>query len=288
MLAMVAWQLSPEVKQATAKGETPGGVQSLSNLRVIRIVRITRLVRLTRIARITRFIKALRTLVSSIVFTLKSLVWALVLLFLIMYGFGIVFTQAAVLYARDNADTAPADTLDAIQLYWADLYSSILTLFMSIAGGISWEVALRPMMDISPFSAAWSFSSCTSRLSGLSAAVLHSTELNRGQTRRAKAFSLFAVLNVVTGETWRGKRCDTALRSSVRARSRVHKAIMWLKWLRLDMPCEDLIMQNIIANKEAHIQKVKSLFTNLDADDSGYISLKELEENMNKKSAAWH
>lgn len=59
-------------------------------------------------------------------------------------------------------------------------------------------------------------------------------------------------------------------------------------------------MQNIIANKEvsspsnrrlsseAHIQKVKSLFTNLDADDSGFISLKELEENMNKKSAAWH
>ena len=137
-------------------------MQSLSNLRVIRIVRITRLVRLTRIARITSrlksrlhwrlelqgFIKALRTLVSSIVFTLKSLVWALVLLFLIMYGslgaearrararkalrFGIVFTQAAVLYARDNAETASSDTLDAIQLYWADLYSSILTLFMML------------------------------------------------------------------------------------------------------------------------------------------------------------
>ena len=36
--------------------------------------------------RLAGFIKALRTLVTSIVFTLKSLVWALVLLFLIIYA----------------------------------------------------------------------------------------------------------------------------------------------------------------------------------------------------------
>ena len=39
------------------------------------------------------------------------------------------------------------------------------------------------------------------------------------------------------------------------------------------------------AHWQAHIRKVRSLFTNLDADDSGYISLKELEENIDKKSA---
>ena len=38
---------------------------------------------------------------------------------------------------------------------------------------------------------------------------------------------------------------------------------------------------------EAHVRKVKSLFTNLDADESGYISLKELEQNMHKRSASW-
>ena len=39
------------------------------------------------------------------------------------------------------------------------------------------------------------------------------------------------------------------------------------------------------AHWQAHIRKVRSLFTNLDADDSGYISLKELEQNIDKKSA---
>jgi hypothetical protein len=39
------------------------------------------------------------------------------------------------------------------------------------------------------------------------------------------------------------------------------------------------------AHWQAHIRTVRSLFTNLDADDSGYISLKELEQNIDKKSA---
>eukprot|EP00435_Cladocopium_sp_Y103_P034293 s1325_g8.t2 len=209
------------------------GVESLSNLRVIRIVRITRLVRLTRVARITRFIKALRTLVSSIVFTLKSLIWATVLLCLIIYGFGIVFTQAAVMFVASSTESPPMETLDGIYLYWADLPTSMLTLFMSITGGLSWEAALRPMSKVSPF--------CVFLL------LFYIS------------FSYFAVLNVVTGVF-----CQSAIESA--------------------QSDHDMIMQNIIANKEAHIRKVKSLFTNLDADDSGYISLKELEENIDKKS----
>ncbi|CAJ1400198.1 unnamed protein product [Effrenium voratum] len=212
----------------------PSGVESLSNLRVLRIVRITRLVRLTRIARITRFIKALRTLVTSIVFTLKSLVWALVLLFLIIYAFGIVFTQAAVMFLIEEELHAGvhADVLSDLELYWSNLYTSMLTLFMSISGGLSWELAIRPMQLVSPW--------CVMLL------LFYI------------AFSYFAVLNVVTGVF-----CQSAIESA--------------------QSDHDMIMQNIIANKEAHIQKVRSLFTNLDADDSGYISLVELEENMHKK-----
>lgn len=229
-------------------GNAPNtGLESVSNVRIVRIARITRLVRLTRIARITRFIKALRTLVSSIVFTLKSLVWALVLLILIIYGFGIVFTQAAAMFLESHSSEGPhlclgeqrdlqgisASTLDGICLYWNDLSSSMLTLFMSICGGLSWEAALRPMLEVS--------------------------HLYASLLLFYIAFSYFAVLNVVTGVF-----CQSAIESA--------------------QSDHEMIMQNIIANKEAHIRKVKSLFCNLDADDSGYISLKELEENIDKKS----
>jgi len=233
VVASAMVEMTIQVALALASQDAPPGVHTLSNLRVLRIIRITRLVRLTRIARITRFIKALRTLVSSIVFTLKSLVWALVLLSLIIYGFGIIFTQAAILFLIETENGASDEVLESIGTYWIDLPASMLTLFMSISGGLSWEAALRPMSEVSPW-----------------CAFLFLFYI---------AFSYFAVLNVVTGVF-----CQSAIESA--------------------QGDHDMIMQNIIQNKEAHIRKVKSLFTNLDADDSGYISLVELEENMHKKS----
>ena len=43
--------------------------------------------------RIFRFVMALRTLVTSIFHTLKSLFWALLLLVIIVYVFGVIFVQ---------------------------------------------------------------------------------------------------------------------------------------------------------------------------------------------------
>ncbi|CAE7267216.1 CACNA1F, partial [Symbiodinium pilosum] len=69
-----------------------------SNFRIMRIFRITRLVKVVRSLSLVRFIGALRTLVYSIADTTKSLIWALLLLLLIQYTFGILFTDAALDY----------------------------------------------------------------------------------------------------------------------------------------------------------------------------------------------
>ena len=61
-----------------------------SSIRIIRIVRASRLLRILRTVWVIRFVGALRTLVSSLIDTLRSLFWALLLLFLIMYVFGIL------------------------------------------------------------------------------------------------------------------------------------------------------------------------------------------------------
>ncbi|CAK9110207.1 unnamed protein product [Durusdinium trenchii] len=66
---------------------------SSSNLRILRILRMTRLTRIFRVIRVVRFFRSLRTLVFSIVNTLKSLFWAMLLLAMIMYVFGILFTD---------------------------------------------------------------------------------------------------------------------------------------------------------------------------------------------------
>lgn len=73
------------------------------------------------------------------------------------------------------------------------------------------------------------------------------------------AFAYFAVLNVVTGVF-----CQSAIESA--------------------QSDHDMRMSAIMANKDLHIQKVKSLFKDLDGDESGFISLVELEQNIDKPS----
>ena len=62
-----------------------------SSIRIVRIIRASRLLRILRTVWVIRFVGALRTLVSSLVDTLRSLFWALLLLFLIMYVFGFLY-----------------------------------------------------------------------------------------------------------------------------------------------------------------------------------------------------
>ena len=60
-----------------------------SSIRVLRLLRVSRLLRIVKTLWIVRFVGALRTLVSSLLDTLKPLFWAMLLLLLIMYIAGL-------------------------------------------------------------------------------------------------------------------------------------------------------------------------------------------------------
>ena len=137
--------------QAVADGE--GGVQAIagvSSLKAFRIIRITRVVRTVRLIRLFRFVLALRTLITSIFSTLKSLFWALILLALIVYVFAVLFAQAVDERVRDPAapDLTEREMLTS-RRYYSSLANTMLSLFMSIAGGVSWEEVLAPLRAIS-------------------------------------------------------------------------------------------------------------------------------------------
>uniref|UniRef100_A0A7S0FYH4 EF-hand domain-containing protein n=1 Tax=Pyrodinium bahamense TaxID=73915 RepID=A0A7S0FYH4_9DINO len=85
-----------------------------------------------------------------------------------MYVFAIIFTQSAVDYMADTEEWDPA--LDG---FWGGLEASMLTLFKSISGGLSWHEVLSPLADISR-GLVWLFCGYI-------------------------FFTYFAVLNVVTG-----------------------------------------------------------------------------------------
>lgn len=169
------------------------------SIQAARMIRTSRIMRAFRIPRLIRMINSLRTLVYTIAGTLRSLVWALALLFLIMYVFGIVLAQATADYF-DGGSIAPChggrEEEHALCVFYGSLSASIFTLFKSITGGISWHEVVVPLEQLGSLA--------------VSCFVAYI------------AFTYFAVLNVVTGVF-----CNSAIETAQRdPELAVHTQIM--------------------------------------------------------------
>eukprot|EP00435_Cladocopium_sp_Y103_P011969 s2829_g3.t1 len=109
-----------------SNNSTVGGTNT--NLRVFRLLRVGRLVRVVRVVRVVK------TLVQSLVGTLKALVWSMVLLAMIIYIFAILFTDTVLGYLNEK----PAAFDERLDLFFGSLISSVATLFRSISNGMNW------------------------------------------------------------------------------------------------------------------------------------------------------
>ncbi|CAK9079090.1 Sodium channel protein type 11 subunit alpha (NaN) (Sensory neuron sodium channel 2) (Sodium channel protein type XI subunit alpha) (Voltage-gated sodium channel subunit alpha Nav1.9) [Durusdinium trenchii] len=173
---------------------TPGEVvsRSNSNLRLMRLLRLGRVVRVVRIVRVVRLFRALRTLVYSLLGTLKSLFWSFLLLLLIMYIFGILFTDVVLNYFLEHASDGD------LEEYFGSLYLSIRTLFRSISNGVTWGHAADSLEQIGM---EW-------------VQVFH----------LYVAFCSFALLNVMTGVF-----CNSAIKAAERDHDTVVQTMLQTK-----------------------------------------------------------
>lgn len=146
----------------------------------IRIIRMARVVRVLRIARVMRQFRSLRVLVHSVFNTLRSLMWTLLLLGVILFVFAILFTQAATQNFLFGTRQIPE-----LDRTYGTLGKSFMTLFQAISGGVSWRDITRPLGELH---GAWE--------------MFYLIYF---------AFTYFAVLNVVTGVF-----CQTAIESANR------------------------------------------------------------------------
>lgn len=204
------------------------GFKNIQAFRILRIVRVTRLMRALRLQRLIRFVQALRTLIFSIVMTLKSLVWAMVLLFMIMFVFAITITQATIDHMVDNGQDP--DPTNPLVVYWGSLDTTMATLFQSIAGGLSWRDAVLPLHEVSRI-----------------VAYVFTTYI---------FFVYFAVLNVVTGVF-----CSSAIETA--------------------QSNPELVAHSLVQNREKYIDNLRWLFSKVDDDLSGVITINELDTLLN-------
>ncbi|CAE7460338.1 Scn11a [Symbiodinium natans] len=121
----------------------------------MRTLRLARALRGLRFFRMIRYFSALRALILSIISTMSSLLWTLVLLFILFYSFSVIIMQMVSDYCRYLAVVSRSDTNatpecpDELHLHWPSVLESMLTLLYCITDGISWEVALNPLRQVS-------------------------------------------------------------------------------------------------------------------------------------------
>ncbi|CAE7261761.1 SCN11A, partial [Symbiodinium pilosum] len=235
----------------------------------MKAMRVVRILRLVRVVRVVRFFRALRVLIASIVHTLRSVVWALILLFLIMYTFGILFTHAYTDYASHGGHGSPT-TEEELKRHFGSVLVSILNLFAAISDGVSWINLITPLWEAN---GVW-----------------------LGMFLIYIALVEFAVLNVVTGVF-----CQNAIESASLDQEMVIETQLKSKQLYTDQVCDLFHLMDegkkgelTAVAFEQHINdpqvaayfraldmdlnNVWKLFTLLDPDGSGTIDLQEFVE----------
>lgn len=210
--------------------QSSGSSDTNSNFSYLRIVRIARMLRIVRVARLMRFFRAVRILIYSILSTLKSLLWTLVLLVIIIYAFSIVFTSISAEYLLESDTDLASESSSTLATYFGSIPRSIFTLFKAITGGLDWHILTEVLSDV-----------------GWVMVLLFVVYIS---------FTIFAVLNVVTGVF-----CHSALESAARD--------------------QDVMVQAQVADRERYIERAKVLFKDMDADELGTLTLAELEEGLN-------
>eukprot|EP00931_Biecheleriopsis_adriatica_P114866 TRINITY_DN9074_c0_g1_i8.p1 TRINITY_DN9074_c0_g1~~TRINITY_DN9074_c0_g1_i8.p1 ORF type:complete len:722 (+),score=134.13 TRINITY_DN9074_c0_g1_i8:28-2166(+) len=126
--------------------ELSGAVGDMMDFGHLRMMRMARLTRILRIFKVVRFFSELRVMAYSVMMSTKSLMWALLLLTLVMFVFGVMMMQLAEPYKAANIENVDED----LEKLYGSLPRTIHTLFRSISGGMDWGDALSPLEAVSP------------------------------------------------------------------------------------------------------------------------------------------
>jgi len=122
----------------TLSGNDPGSLGS--GARIIRMLRIVRIIR------VFRFFRELNLLAATIVDSVMSLFWAMVLCGLIMYVFSITITRGAYDYILTH-ELGPDSPM---KIYFGSLQSTVYTLARAMLQGQGWGEITDELLQLNP------------------------------------------------------------------------------------------------------------------------------------------
>lgn len=130
------------------QGQDSSGV-GLENVQLLRLVRAIRIMRVLRIFRALRMFKGLRILMQVVGSSLQLGISGLLLVIAAMWAFGIAISQVvAEHWSEQKLLGKPLAETDDLLVFFGSLWTSLFTLFMTVAGGIDWRDAALPLQNL--------------------------------------------------------------------------------------------------------------------------------------------
>jgi len=131
------------------------------------------LIRVMRVVRTSLIFEELRVLLHAILSAGRAMMWSIFVLCSLLFVISCILTQAATNHFITYGDDPSKWACQDLELHFGSVPASLLTLFLSVTGGVTWGEPLRCIGDIHVMYAAVYFSSA--------------------------AFCMIAMLNIVNG-----------------------------------------------------------------------------------------
>jgi len=122
---------------------------SNDNVSFLRTMRLMKTAKMLRVIRLMRSMRELRLLLHAILGSLRSMLWSIVLIALVLYTFATIFVQSCASAALSEG--LDASTMSGIRAFWSSIGHGMISLFMSATGGESWARIAQPLRDTSSF-----------------------------------------------------------------------------------------------------------------------------------------
>jgi len=119
---------------------------NVANMSFLRIMRLLKMMKLLRMVRLMRMFRELRLILNSVMGSMKSMMWSLLLMSTIAYIFGICFLQACTKALQEG--NLSQKSVSAITEYWCSVEKSMLSLYMASTGGQDWAAIAQPLEEV--------------------------------------------------------------------------------------------------------------------------------------------
>jgi len=222
---------------------------------VLRVLRFIRLIRIVRLFRALRLVHELRIIVSSVVGSIQSLLWTLLLLIVIIYVFSVLIAEVAVDISLEGS-TGP----EQLHYWFGSLPRAALTLLESVIGGVSWDEVVQLL-------------------------------LGHGSTMGASVFifyitlCVFCLFNVITGVFVEHAQRTAEDEKTLYLAMKITHLFLGdapalrtgrITWAEFKSKLATHEMQEYFRAINVDPSEAKGLFTLLDADDSGAVDAAEI------------